>query len=473
LAEVMMWLVLTLLACSSAPEPEPASEPQSMPVESRGPAAHSTGIAAFLAGDFKTAQQQLGEDPTRLLPRQRLMLGVAMLAQGSTTPGMRTVSAAVDSVKGVQGPDAELLRNIGAAIASRPPPRPWDDVLAAMPGDYIAWWLRGAMSLSASVDERLAWYDAAIAVDPEPLLAWVGKVTLLQRDDRRAEALAVFDAAGASCGNNPELWRLRAQHHLVDGDYVGVEAALRRVLALDATDWLSRGLLVRAAELDGRPEAVAELRAKLVDAPIEPRLTWLESQPAHALALGQPAPAAIALAADCVQAAIDGRQSRAAVRCGYEALRVYDHGGVPAEDALRVIGRVADSDLDEGDRADADVLRTWVRLRASAGGTEADRLALADRDLMQTGMWVRRRRGQQVAWAAAPEPAVAEANARSAEPPPQRCDDAWALAVALDVVGRDTAAAALERLARADGPCGHEGWGKARRVDAARRLAAR
>ena len=467
-----MWWVVLLSACSGSPEPVTSaavSPPSSAETTSASPAQPeaSVGVAAFLDGDFAAAERAIRAEGDSWPPRVQLHLGVAMLAQGKTMPGLKTITGAVDRVATGTDADAKLLRNVGAAVAGKPPPVSWDAVLAELPDDYIARWLRGALSRTASVEDRLAWYDAAIALDGEPLLGWIGKVTLLQQAGRRAEAVAVFDAAAGACGDNPELWRLRAQHHLADGDYGATASALREVLPLDADDAASRGLLVRVVELAGRPDDVAALRSELERAPPAERQAWLEALPAHALARGGSAAEALAAAEACAEAALAAADGRSAVRCGYEALRVWDHARVDEDRVLALLGRL-EQGVEGSDRDDAQVLRTWVTLMTSGGGDEAARAALADRDLMQTGMWVKRRRLQQLAWAGSADPLAAEAAARAAEPAPSRCDDAWAMAVALDKGGRD-ATAALDRLAAVDGPCPHEGWGKARRVDAVSR----
>ncbi len=467
-----MWWAVLLSACSGSPEPltsnalPPPSEAVTPPEPPVQPDV-SVGVAAFLDGDFVSAERTIRAAGDEWPPRVQLHLGVAMLAQGKTMPGLKVITGAVDRVAAGTDADAKLLRNVGAAVAGKPPPIPWDAVLAEQPDDYIARWLRGALSRTASVEDRLAWYDAAIALDGEPLLGWIGKVTLLQQAGRRAEAVAVFDAAAGACGANPELWRLRAQHHLVDGDYDATAAALQQVLPLDTSDAASRGLLVRVEELAGRPDQVAALRSELDSAPPADRQAWLERLPAHVLALGGAPSEALAAAEACGEAALAEADGRSAVRCGYEALRVWDHTRVEGDRVVAFLGRLEES-VDGTDKDDAQVLRTWVALMSSGSGDEAARAALPERDLMQTGMWVKRRRLQQLVWAAAEDPLAAEAAARAAEPAPSRCDDAWALAVALDKSGRETAEA-LDRLAAVDGPCPHDGWGKARRVDGASR----
>jgi len=253
-----IWLLCVALFAACPSKPSPAQEAEGRYLE---------GTTEYLHGNFDKALAAFAE--VRRLspedPRLPVAVGEVYLVQGKLPEALKEFQAAVarDPKKATAWSRiAYLQAQLGDAAAARTAA---ERALALNPKDFNALETRAELSAKAGdVDAAVRDYAAAGRLAPDPSRAplYLEAATLLERRDRRLEALAVLDDAVHAGAKSGELFTKLGELRVREGDLGGAAQAYREAAALLPKDPIPWELVGRIEAQLGHAEAAAEAFGK-------------------------------------------------------------------------------------------------------------------------------------------------------------------------------------------------------------------
>jgi serine/threonine protein kinase/tetratricopeptide (TPR) repeat protein len=282
------------------------------------------GWNQFLAGDLRAAETTLGrvaeQEPEAPLPR--LLHAASLDLSGHLGLAYQALDEATADFADDDRPEATLIGLYGTSIYPRAPTHGWGAFLKREPDDFLAR-LLAARALWGAYEDRVPFYDEAVALRPTAIVARLAKVDdchrLRMMDLALEELRAIEQEAPATPG---VAWRL-GRHYLFIGDHAKanehlVEAVRNEPDSPDARFYLA-STLGAMGDFDGRAEQLELVFGPTI--PAADRIRLLHEDAWFEFGAGRNGRAGARLG-ECIVHSVDSAQYADAVLCAETQARM-------------------------------------------------------------------------------------------------------------------------------------------------------